>query len=245
MSTGVSCGVASTEVLPSPVDSQVRLFRLADAAQYRAKRAGAHQPVVAGRSVPDDPDHSPADRRVRRGRLSTDVQAALESALAVLDGMPEAGSRERLEAVADHVRDLLDAAGWFLSHAQRPVRRPGHGQQLGPARGRAARRRWARPGGRGVRPGDVPGDRAAIERAGSFFVEAGMPGNDPAEEAALVTAGYLAVVGAGAPRPERRLAGGDLRRHDQPAHGRPSSRSCGRWSRSPSPARDRSADAAG
>ena len=46
--------------------------------------------------------------------------------------------------------------------------------------------------------GTYPVTRAAIEGAGSFFVEAGMPGNDPAEEAALVTAGYLAVVGAGA-----------------------------------------------
>jgi hypothetical protein len=46
--------------------------------------------------------------------------------------------------------------------------------------------------------GTYPVTRSAIERAGSFFVEAGMPGNDPAEEAVLVTAGYLAVVGAGA-----------------------------------------------
>ncbi|HTE74311.1 MAG TPA: sensor domain-containing diguanylate cyclase [Actinomycetes bacterium] len=201
MSTGVSCGVASTEVLPSPVDSQVRLFRLADAAQYRAKRAGAHQPVVAGRSVPDDPDHSPADRRVRRGRLSTDVQAALESALAVLDGMPTAGSRERLEAVADHVRDLLDAAGWFLSHAV------DRSDDLVTVSSSVQRVAEPRDGGGLALVGEVfdlgtyPVTRSAIERAGSFFVEAGMPGNDPAEEAALVTAGYLAVVGAGARDP--------------------------------------------
>ena len=201
MSTGVSCGVASTEVLPSPVDSQVRLFRLADAAQYRAKRAGAHQPVVAGRSVPDDPDQSPADRRVRRGRLSTDVQAALESALMVLDGMREAGARERLEAVADHVRDLLDAAGWFLSHAAK------HSDELVTVSSSVQRAAESADGGGLALVGEVfdlssyPVTRAAIDRAGSFFAEAGMPGNDAAEEAALVTAGYLAVLGAGARDP--------------------------------------------
>ena len=48
MSTGVSCGVASTDSLAGHVDSPVRLLRLADAAQYRAKRAGLRWPVVAG-----------------------------------------------------------------------------------------------------------------------------------------------------------------------------------------------------
>ena len=198
MSTGVSCGVASTEVLPSPVDNSVRLFRLADAAQYRAKRAGAHQPVVAGRSVPDHPGDSPADRRVRRGRLSTDVPAALESALAMLDGMSSAGARERLEAVADHVRDLLDSAGWFLSHAV------DRSDELVTVSSSVQRASEPQHGGGLAVVGEVfdlgtyPVTRTAIDNAGSFYVEAGMPGNDPAEEAALVTAGYLAVVGAGA-----------------------------------------------
>jgi diguanylate cyclase (GGDEF)-like protein len=198
MSTGVSCGVASTEVLASPVDNQVRLFRLADAAQYRAKRAGAHKPVVAGRSVPDDPGETPADRRVRRGRLSTDVPAALESGLAALDALPAQSAQARLEAVADHVRDLLDAAGWFLSHADA-------GSEDLVTAGTSVQRASEAPDGAGLAViGEVfdlrayPVTRRSIEEAGSFFVEAGMPGNDPAEEAVLVTAGYLAVVGAGA-----------------------------------------------
>ena len=91
VSTGISCGVASTEVLTAPVDSAVRLFRLADAAQYRAKRSGSRHPVVAGRSLPGEPVEPTAeDRRVRRGRLSTDVQAALESGLAACNGSPTA-----------------------------------------------------------------------------------------------------------------------------------------------------------
>ncbi|CAM5266695.1 GGDEF domain-containing protein OS=Streptomyces alboniger OX=132473 GN=CP975_22120 PE=4 SV=1 [Streptomyces alboniger] len=46
---GVACGVASTGDPIGPVRSARRLFRLADAAQYRAKAAHAVKPVVAGR----------------------------------------------------------------------------------------------------------------------------------------------------------------------------------------------------
>ncbi|WP_181766751.1 GGDEF domain-containing protein [Streptomyces albidus (ex Kaewkla and Franco 2022)] len=46
---GVACGVASTGDPIGPVPSAARLFRLADAAQYRAKAARAQRPVVAGR----------------------------------------------------------------------------------------------------------------------------------------------------------------------------------------------------
>ncbi|MFI6376279.1 diguanylate cyclase domain-containing protein [Streptomyces sp. NPDC050546] len=52
---GVACGVASTEDPIGPVRSARRLFRLADAAQYRAKAERAARPVVAGRAGPDDP----------------------------------------------------------------------------------------------------------------------------------------------------------------------------------------------
>lgn len=52
---GVACGVASTEDPIGPVRSARRLFRLADAAQYRAKADRAAKPVVAGREGPDDP----------------------------------------------------------------------------------------------------------------------------------------------------------------------------------------------
>ena len=74
---GVACGVASTEDPIGPVRSARRLFRLADAAQYRAKALRASTPVVAGRAGPDDPvvrladEPSPqvaAERRRFRGR---------------------------------------------------------------------------------------------------------------------------------------------------------------------------------
>lgn len=48
---GVACGVASTADV-GPVDTPSQLFRLADAAQYRAKGSRADHPVAAGRDTP-------------------------------------------------------------------------------------------------------------------------------------------------------------------------------------------------
>ncbi|MET9803942.1 sensor domain-containing diguanylate cyclase [Streptomyces sp. NPDC006368] len=65
---GVACGVASTGDPIGPVRSARRLFRLADAAQYRAKAAGSLKPVVAGRdgTVIRLADHPPTLSRDRR-----------------------------------------------------------------------------------------------------------------------------------------------------------------------------------
>lgn len=65
---GVACGVASTEDPIGPVRSARRLFRLADAAQYRAKAEHAAKPVVAGREGPDDPVVRLADEPSGEGR---------------------------------------------------------------------------------------------------------------------------------------------------------------------------------
>ncbi|MFH8471493.1 diguanylate cyclase domain-containing protein [Streptomyces sp. NPDC018000] len=69
---GVACGIASTGDPIGPVVSARRLFRLADAAQYRAKAARSAKPVVAGRDgevirLADAPPKSPHDRRHLRG----------------------------------------------------------------------------------------------------------------------------------------------------------------------------------
>ncbi|MFD7614909.1 diguanylate cyclase domain-containing protein [Streptomyces sp. NPDC059828] len=65
---GVACGVASTGDSIGPVRSARRLFRLADAAQYRAKAARSPGPVVAGRDdtvlpLADTPPATSQDRR--------------------------------------------------------------------------------------------------------------------------------------------------------------------------------------
>ncbi|MFI6642089.1 GGDEF domain-containing protein [Streptomyces sp. NPDC050504] len=69
---GVACGVASTGDPIGPLRSARRLFRLADAAQYRAKAARSPKPVVAGRDgavipLADAPSER-GDRRRFRGR---------------------------------------------------------------------------------------------------------------------------------------------------------------------------------
>ncbi|MFJ6936948.1 diguanylate cyclase domain-containing protein [Streptomyces sp. NPDC101132] len=71
---GVACGIASTGDPIGPVKSSRRLFRLADAAQYKAKAARSPKPVVAGRDtavVPlaDTPVSGTSERRRFRGRL--------------------------------------------------------------------------------------------------------------------------------------------------------------------------------
>ncbi|MGH3144125.1 MAG: sensor domain-containing diguanylate cyclase, partial [Gaiellales bacterium] len=63
MSTGVSCGVASTESMPGRLDSPVRLFRLADAAQYRAKR-------TALKAIADDEARPQEERFAARLKLA-------------------------------------------------------------------------------------------------------------------------------------------------------------------------------
>ena len=56
---GVAVGVATSGEAIGPLRSARRLFRLADAAQYRAKALRAAHPVVAGRHAPqgDQPSH--------------------------------------------------------------------------------------------------------------------------------------------------------------------------------------------
>ncbi|MCB5178486.1 GGDEF domain-containing protein [Streptomyces antimicrobicus] len=70
---GVACGVASTGDAIGPVKSSRRLFRLADAAQYKAKAARSPGPVVAGRDtavvrLADAPQPGTGERRRFRGR---------------------------------------------------------------------------------------------------------------------------------------------------------------------------------
>ncbi|MEU9146223.1 GGDEF domain-containing protein [Streptomyces sp. NPDC048349] len=71
---GVACGVASTGDPIGLVKSPRRLFRLADAAQYKAKAARSPKPVVAGRDTAvvrladAAAQEGPGERRRFRGR---------------------------------------------------------------------------------------------------------------------------------------------------------------------------------
>ena len=199
MSTGVSCGVASTDLLPGRVDAPARLFRLADAAQYRAKRAGSRTPVVAGQAAPEVPGGPPVDRRARRGRLAVDGSAVLESGLEMLDTLANSGPQARVEAVADHLLLVVDGPAWWVSYVA-----PGSDLLVGVSS--SVQRFGDEIDEEGVAQGlpgatfplaDFPVTAAAVRDAGAFRVELGAPDNDPAEEAMLGSAGYSGLLAGG------------------------------------------------
>ncbi|MFF8830416.1 diguanylate cyclase domain-containing protein [Streptomyces sp. NPDC015131] len=91
---GVACGVASTGDPIGPVRSASRLFRLADAAQYRAKAARAPGPVVAGRdgtvlALADHPPLAARDRRSFRDAPAGPLPAGIAGAPPPERAVPE------------------------------------------------------------------------------------------------------------------------------------------------------------
>lgn len=102
----VACGLASTELEPGRLSAS-RLFALADAAQYEAKRAGADHPVVSG------PSATAGERRNRRGR--GDDPGLLAIALAALASRPGLPAVERVGAAAAALAEPLGAVGWVVS----------------------------------------------------------------------------------------------------------------------------------
>ena len=120
---GISCGVASTDDDVGEVRSTGRILRLADSAQYRAKRARSTRPVIAGRSlaapIGDSAHHGAGgpmpERRQVRGRTRGGIDALLELGLANLDHDPTTAVGTRVDIVADVITQYVDAAGWWVS----------------------------------------------------------------------------------------------------------------------------------
>jgi diguanylate cyclase (GGDEF)-like protein len=120
---GVSCGVASTEDDVGEVETAGRLFRLADAAQYRAKRSNASVPIIAGRGLPPDvvalqaaqAPIAAGDRRMFRGRDLSDTARLLRSGMSVLDDARDRSVVDRLAMVAEHIAEQCHPIGWWLS----------------------------------------------------------------------------------------------------------------------------------
>jgi diguanylate cyclase (GGDEF)-like protein len=204
LSTGVSCGVASTDAVSGPFQTPLRLFRLADAAQYRAKRSGSRTPVAAGSTSADVPDEAPTDRRARRGRLAVDGLAVLESGFELLDRLNGRSVQSRLEAMANHVLLLLDGAAWWVSQVRHDdtlvslsssVQRFAANLDAGAIAQSEIGAQFALD--------DFPASRDAIRDSSCFLVELGgddvehYGDNDPAEEQSLVTAGYTCFLAAG------------------------------------------------
>jgi diguanylate cyclase (GGDEF)-like protein len=123
---GVSCGVASTDDDVGEVETAGRLFRLADAAQYRAKRSRATVPIVAGRGLPSSVATHPGtqapiaagERRMFRGRDLSDTARVLRAGLRALDDARSLGVEDRLVLVAEQVAEQCNPLGWWISRAE-------------------------------------------------------------------------------------------------------------------------------
>lgn len=202
---GVAIGLAVTGDAVGSIDNEKRLFRLADAAQYRAKRTGSQRPVVAGRALPVEASVSLAhessapvqDRRLRRGTQQPEPLQLLDAALRALDDAVDEPVRVRLGLVADLVSHHLDAVGWWLSHMPRgedgvttveyAIYRalPGLNEE-----------ELASEVGAWFPLAQYPSTVQAL-RGGAFTVRVDQPGADAAELAILDELSAVAVVGAG------------------------------------------------
>ena len=222
---GVACGVASTGDPIGPVTTADRLFRLADAAQYRAKAGQAAHPVVAGRGQLPDPTIRLAEesaeatgdlrgrknerRRFRGARHSADPGLLLSTVIGALDEeqpsrrVHPADSLGRLELLAETAARLLDAVSWWISYVP-----PGTDQMRtahygvrrmtrGPGSVRAQVQRAINEAPDAVFDLRSYPMTAQAVRGGAFSMRAGIPGNDPAEETVLLVGGYRAVLAAG------------------------------------------------
>jgi diguanylate cyclase (GGDEF)-like protein len=122
---GVACGVATTDDLRTASVTPSRFLRAADAAQYRAKRAGLHGPVVAGRTaIPTDAvdESENPERRHFRGRGALGPGPVLDEMLVRLDAAAESESLKRLVVVTETVAESLDASSWFVSRMRAGAR---------------------------------------------------------------------------------------------------------------------------
>jgi diguanylate cyclase (GGDEF)-like protein len=202
---GVAIGVASTGDAIGAIDHAKRLFRLADAAQYRAKRTRSQRPVIAGRALPVEASQSLAvepatgtpDRRLRRGAHRPEPLQLIDAALRALDDASGESIRARLGLVADLVCHHLDAVGWWLSRME-PTTAEVETVEFAIYRALPGltQEELSEEVGQRFNVGDYPSTAQALQ-GGSFAVRADDPGADGAELAILDDLSALAVVGAG------------------------------------------------
>jgi diguanylate cyclase (GGDEF)-like protein len=202
---GVSVGVVSTGDPVGPVDSAGRLFRLADAAQYRAKRTRSRHPVVAGRSLPEDAavplaastENRAPDRRLIRGVDSPDELHLVEAGMRALDQAVDEPVGTRLGLVADLVAHQLDAVGWWLSLARRGADEVTTVEfAIYRALPGLEREELQSEIGASFALDDYPTTRVAL-RGAAYQLAADDPTTDPAERAILDGLGSTGLVAAG------------------------------------------------
>ncbi|HEV7755453.1 MAG TPA: diguanylate cyclase [Mycobacteriales bacterium] len=204
---GVSCGVASAEACAA-IGEEVtakQLFRLADAAQYRAKRTGGVRVGVIGPDdVPEiltDPADLPADTGC--GREPGPVRSALgDWVAAAVAALRESGQRAplaRFVVIAETAASWWQAAGWAVSTldpgADVMVTRATTMSRGGPDSVVAAKLSEV---GFHFPVNQCPLTAAAVH-GGCFHVELADSAAPPAVLAVLASAGYAGMIGAGAP----------------------------------------------
>jgi len=119
---GLACGVASTLDPIGDVTAAGDLLRLADEAQYRAKRAEIAEPVVAGRPLPAAVAAAlaaaPGGSSRTGGRRGHDVAGLLVNELVDrLDDCPDAPPVERLSLLAAAACEAVDGGAWWVGVA--------------------------------------------------------------------------------------------------------------------------------
>lgn len=119
---GLACGVASTLDPIGAVTTVGDLLRLADEAQYRAKRAGIAEPVVAGRALPAAVAAAlataPGGSSRTGGRRGHDVAGLLVNELVErLDDCPDEHPVQRLSLLAAAVCETVNGAAWWVGVA--------------------------------------------------------------------------------------------------------------------------------
>ena len=119
---GLACGVASTCDPIGKVTTVGDLLRLADEAQYRAKRAAIALPVVAGRPLPAAIAAAlaaaPGGSSRTGGRRGHDVAGLLVNELVDrLDESRAAPPVQRLSLLAAAACEAVDGAAWWVGMA--------------------------------------------------------------------------------------------------------------------------------
>jgi diguanylate cyclase (GGDEF)-like protein len=111
MRISISCGAAA---IGPAADSPIQLLRAADAALYRAKRNGGGQIFTAGSRAPERGTRG--ERRALRRSTRDRVRDAVQELAERFEGsLADEGPLERIEAVAVHLSEALNAAAWAVS----------------------------------------------------------------------------------------------------------------------------------
>ena len=198
LGAGLSCGIATTGAVVEPIESVRQLLRLADAAQYRAKRAGVTVPVLAGHRGAGSP--ALVERR-RPAPHREPSLSLLEAGLDALLATGDQGTLVRLRTVAETCVEHLDPAGWWVSYVP-PGSRVLRSVARFDIRVSSPSLERAEQAALGA-PFDLeqyPATAAALQGT-ALCAELGAPDNDPAEEHVLAVSGYTALVAAGTTGP--------------------------------------------